>query len=213
MSVRRNTSKAARIRFCAAKIDIVCLGNGRLQTVPVSPIIPPVVGNLYRIPSASNDDSASEIMMPIFASSLLRLNACVSRFSRLITTEFPSAPPNAGNLDLLEWVLRDRRAADRACSHALRPLHNSDNTKHQHELATFRETPAPYARRLPTPEQSRTTATAIDRARSEKNILAKARRFFHWQRRRPQTGDRFPQRLAFTNTTTTAARPRTAAAT
>lgn len=106
---------------------------------------------------------------------------CVLRrfYSRHDEAEFPKASQTVCNLR----TSRGSRAADRASLDALRPLNNL-NTKHKHELAFIRETPAPRARSISTSGRSRAFPRQTARAGSEaENILATHRRIF-WRKRR-----------------------------
>lgn len=177
-------------------------------------IIPPQVGDLYRFRSLPNDDSGLKIMMPLFASSLLRslrgAGASRQAISRFEVTEFPLASQNVGNLVLLEWAFRGQRAADRASSNALCPSNHWLKIENQNELAISRETPTPFARRIPkTGWRSSSAATIRDGTRSEKNIVLAAAlwvAFWKW-RSRCKAGRRLTQWLASTASTATTAAP------
>ena len=136
-----------------------------------------------------------ETRMRTFASSLfrcLRAPACDSRqvHFRLNEVEFPPASQSA--CKLFEWTLGDSRAADCASIDALRPFNNWVNLEDQYELLFTRETPASFARRVPTMGRSRALPRNA-RASSQENILA-ARRGIFWKRqRRKKAGDRVGQ--------------------
>lgn len=120
-------------------------------------------------------------MMRTFASSLLRwlsARACGSRqlHFRLREAEFSSALQSA--CKLFEWTLGDSRATDGASIDALRPSNNWVNLKDQHELLLIRETPAPFARRVPTPGQWPFSLSTGRNQSSEENILAASRSIF-----------------------------------
>ena len=131
-------------------------------------------------------------MMRGFASSLLRSLTLALYGSRRIRsrqneTEFPTALPRHGGASrLLESVPRDRRAADRASTDALRPLNHWVKIEDQYELSFIRETTlAPIARRISTQGQ---WAWALSRRASKsakENILAAGRGIF-WKRRQPE---------------------------
>ena len=132
-----------------------------------------------------------EIMMRTFASSLLRwlsARACGSRqlHFRLREAEFSSALQSA--CKLFEWTLGDSRATDGASIDALRPSNNWVNLKDQHELLLIRETPAPFARRVPTPGQWPFSLSTGRNQSSEENILAASRSIF-WKRQCQKTGN------------------------
>src|SRR5437588_5719951 len=126
-----------------------------------------------------------EIMMRGFASSLLRwLTMAVGGSTRvhfrLDEAEFPAASQNA--CKLLERTLPGLRAVDCASIDALRPFNNWINLEDQYELLFTRETPAPFAGRVPTMGRS----PALPRnacETSQENILAASRRIF-WKRQR-----------------------------
>jgi hypothetical protein len=108
---------------------------------------------------------------------------CVLRrfFSRHDEAEFPTASQTVCNLR----TSRGSRALDCASPDALHPLNNLE-TKHKHELAFIRETPAPWARSISTKRRSRAFSRSAARAGSEaENILATHRRIF-WRKRRPK---------------------------
>ncbi len=132
-----------------------------------------------------------ETMMRPFASSLLRwlsTRACGSRqlHFRLREAEFPSASQSA--CKLFEWTLGDSRATDGASIDALRPSNNWVNLKDQHELLLIRETLAPFAWRVPTPEQWPLALSTGRNESSEENILAASRSIF-WKWQRQKTGN------------------------
>src|SRR5437762_2137215 len=131
-----------------------------------------------------------ETMMRTFASSLLRwlsARACGWRqlHFRLHEAEFSSASQSA--CKLFEWTLGDSHAADGASIDALRPSNNWVNLKAQHELLLIRETLAPFAWRVPTPEQWPRALSTGRNESSDENILAASRsHFWKWQRRKIQ---------------------------
>jgi hypothetical protein len=96
---------------------------------------------------------------------------------------------------LVESVLWDRRAADRASSDALRPSNHWVKIEDQYELSFIRETLAPFARRVST---QRRWAWALSRRSpkgADKNILA-ANRCIFWKRQQLEETDRgIAQRL------------------
>ena len=157
-----------------------------LQSPAAQAIISAHVGNLYRFRSLLTTIQALKIMMRDFASLLFRLPTmalCGSRRvrSRHDETEFPMASQNAGNL--LEWTFRGRRAADRASSDALRPLHHWVNKEDQYELSFIRETPAPAARRISTQGRWPRALSRSARKNAQENILAANRGVF-WKRKK-----------------------------
>ena len=132
-----------------------------------------------------------ETRMRTFASSLLRClrtPACDSRqvHFRLNEVEFPAASQSA--CKLFEWTLGDSRATDSASIDALRPSNNWVNLKDQHELLLIRETLAPFAWRVPTPEQWPLALSTGRNESSEENILAASRSIF-WKWQRQKTGN------------------------
>jgi len=136
-----------------------------------------------------------ETMMRTFASSLLRwlsARACGSRqlHFRLREAEFSSASQSA--CKLFEWTLGDSRATDCASIDALRPSNNWVNLKDQHELLLIRETPAPFARRIPTPGQWSLALSTGRNESPEENILAASRSIF-WKRQCQKTGNNSAQ--------------------
>src|SRR6266446_1041667 len=99
-----------------------------------------------------------DIMMRDFASSLLRWLTVAAGGStrihfRLDEAEFPAASQSARKL--LERTWPGSRAADCASIDALRPFNNWVNLEDQYELLFTRETPASFARRVPTMGRSR----------------------------------------------------------
>ena len=138
-----------------------------------------------------------EIMMRGFASSLLRWLTMAAGGStrvhfRLDEAEFPAAWQSA--CKLLERTLPGSRAVDCASIDALRPFNNWVNLEDQYELLFTRETPAPFARRVPTMGRSPALPRNA-RASSQENILAASRRIF-WKRqrqRRKKASDRVAQ--------------------
>ena len=91
-----------------------------------------------------------KFLLRAVATLLFRCGAALQSFrifSRRQAAEFPAATQTA--FELLERILRDRRAADRASMDALRPNHNSVNTKDpEYGISIIRERLAASARRL-----------------------------------------------------------------
>jgi hypothetical protein len=125
-----------------------------------------------------------ETMMRSSASSLLRWLSAPAYGSRQVhfrldEAEFPAASQSA--CKLFERTLADSRAADGASIDALRPFNNWVKLKDHYELLFIRETPAPFARRVP-PQGPRTLSGSAGRSEnSKKDILAAARCVF-WKR-------------------------------
>ena len=136
-----------------------------------------------------------EIMMRGFASSLLRWLTIAAGGStrvhfRLDEAEFPAASQSA--CKLLERTLPGLRAVDCASIDALRPFNNWVNLEDQYELLFTRETPAPFARRVPTIGRS-SALPRNARETAQENIRAASRRILWKRRRRKKASDHVGQ--------------------
>ncbi len=130
-----------------------------------------------------------ETVMRTFASSLLRWLSALAYGSRqvhfrLSEAEFSTASQSACKL----FKRTDSRAADGASIDALRPFKNWVKLKDHYELLFIRETPAPFARRVPTPGQWPFSLSTGRNQSSEENILAASRSIF-WKRQCQKTGN------------------------
>src|SRR4030095_9864014 len=149
-----------------------------------------------------------ETMMRASASPLLRWLSAPAYGSRQVhfrldEAEFSTALQSA--CKLFERTLADSRAADGASIDALRPFNNWVKLKDHYELLFIRETPAPFAGRVPPEGQLRTLSGSAGRSESsKKDVLAAGRRFF-WKRPADQenSSGRAQRCAAFTTGTKT----------
>jgi hypothetical protein len=134
-------------------------------------------------------------MMRGFASSLLRWLTVAAGGStrvhfRLDEAEFPAASQSA--CKLLERTLPGSGVLDRASTDALRPFNNWVNLEDQYELLFTRETPAPFARWVPTIGRSPALPRNA-RESSQENIPATSRSILWKRHGRKKAGDRVAQ--------------------